>query len=293
MGKVEDIMVYSKLVILAVISFVLINNSQTSLPILLENNVDTNLLSILVVASLTFVAYEGFQLVIHAMNEMETPEKNIPRAIYTALFIAIAIYVVISLGTILVIPFEDIVQGKEYALAAGAGGILGHWGTDLVILGALLATSSAISGTLFGASRLMTVIAKDGYLPVYLGNKRKGIPIFALVTMALFAFMLVLIGGLQLILEFGSVTFLFVSLLMAYANFRIRHLTRSSLLVTILAMLGLTCGAALIFYYEFNNEPEQMIFIGLIYVLLTVGAWRFSKMKKTASISTSSTGNPK
>ncbi len=151
MGKIEDIMVYTKLVILTVISFVLVNNCQTTLPILLQSNNDTSVLSILIVASITFVAYEGFQLVINAVNEMETPEKNIPIAIYSAIFIAILIYVVISLGAILAIPFDEIIKNKEYALASGAKHVLGHWGTDLVIIGALLATSSAISGTVFGA----------------------------------------------------------------------------------------------------------------------------------------------
>jgi len=86
MGKIEDLMVSSKLIILVVISFVLINNSQTSLPELLHNEQSTNILSILIVASLTFVAYEGFQLVINAVNEMEQPEINIPKSIYSAIF---------------------------------------------------------------------------------------------------------------------------------------------------------------------------------------------------------------
>ena len=73
---------------------------------------------------------------------METPEKNIPKAIYSAIFLAILIYVVIALGAILAIPFDEIINSKEYALASGAGNILGHWGTDLVIVGALLATSN-------------------------------------------------------------------------------------------------------------------------------------------------------
>lgn len=103
MGKVEDIMVYTKLVILAVISFVLINNSQTSVPVLLQNDGDTIILNIFIVASITFVAYEGFQLVINAVNEMESPERNIPIAIYSAIFLAILIYFVISFGAIVVI----------------------------------------------------------------------------------------------------------------------------------------------------------------------------------------------
>lgn len=279
MGKIEDIMVYTKLVILAIISFVLINNSQTTMPVLLENNSDFSLLSILVISSITFVAYEGFQLVIHAVDEMETPEKNIPKAIYSAIFIAIIIYVIISLGAILAIPAEDIIENKEYALAAGANNILGHWGTDLVILGALLATSSAISGTLFGASRLMGVIAKDGYMPKYLAKRINHIPVYAIISMAVLAFILILAGGLELILEFGSVTFLLVSLLMAYANYKIHHLTNSSLTLTIFAIIGLMTGTILIFYYEFSNQFDQMIFIGTIYILLTLASWLYSRTK--------------
>lgn len=276
MGKIEDVLVYSKLVILAIISFVLINNSHTTLPVLLENDQSTGLLSILIVASITFVAYEGFQLVIHAINEMENPEINIPKAIYSAIFIAVLIYFVISLGAILAIPFEQIIANKEYAMAAGAGNILGHWGTNLVILGALLATSSAISGTLFGASRLMRVIALDGFLPEPLVKCRNHIPVYAVISMACLAFLLVLAGSLKLILEFGSVTFLLVSVLMAVANFKIRDLTGSSPVLTIIALLGLMGGTALIIYYEFITHLLQMVFIIGLYILLTFGSWLYS-----------------
>ncbi len=279
MGKIEDIMVYTKLMILVAISFVLIINSQTTLPVLLQNTNDTNLISILIVASITFVAYEGFQLVIQAVNEMESPEKNIPKAIYSAIFIAIIIYVVISLGAILAIPFEDIVQNKEYALAAGTGNVLGHWGTDLVILGALLATSSAISGTLFGASRLMAVIAKDGYLPLFLVKRVNHIPVIAIVSMAALSFLLVLLGGLELILEFGSMTFLLVSVLMSYANYKICDLTNSSRFLTVLSFFGLMSGMILILYYELSTQLHEMIIIGGIYILLAALSWFYSRNK--------------
>jgi amino acid transporter len=281
MGKIEDIMVYTKLLILAIISFVLINNSQTTLPILLHSDNDTSILSILIVASLTFVAYEGFQLVINAVNEMENPEKNIPKAIYSALFLAVLIYFVISLGAILAIPFESIIQNKEYALASGAGSVLGHWGTDLVILGALLATSSAINGTLFGASRQMAVIATDGYFPTLLAKRRNNIPLYSILSMAVMAFLLVLAGSLEVILEFGSITFLLVSLLMAFTNFKIRHLTNSSTFITVLSFLGLLGGTLLILYYEFNNQPEQVLFILGLYALLTISSWLFSRSRQS------------
>lgn len=279
MGKIEDLMVYTKLIILAIISFVLINNSNTSLPVLLHDQPPVSVMTILIVASLTFVAYEGFQLVINAVKEMDSPERNIPKAIYSAIFLAILIYFVIATGAILAIPFDEIISNKEYALAAGANNVLGHWGSDLVIIGALLATSSAISGTVFGASRQMAVIAQDGYFPSVLSRRINSIPVFAIISMSLMAFLLILAGSLQVILEFGSVTFLVVSLLMAFANFRIRDLTDSSTVVTLLSFAGLLVGTVLILYYEYTSQPEQLVFIILLYTILTIGAWLFSKSK--------------
>ncbi len=280
MGKVEDLMVYTKLVILTIISFVLINNANTTIPTLIQNNQDISTLSILIVASLTFVAFEGFQLVINAVNEMDNPDKNIPKAIYSAMILAILIYIILSLGAILTIPFEDIIKDQEYALASGADKILGHWGTELVILGALLATSSAISGTLFGASRQMAVIAQDGYFPNYLAKRKNNIPIYSIVTMAILALILILVGNLKVILEFGSVTFLLVSFLMAYANFKIYKKTNSSLLITITAMIGLAIGTILIVYDEYITQVEQLYFIGGLYFILTISAFIYSKLKK-------------
>ncbi|MDG6772749.1 APC family permease [Thiomicrorhabdus sp. ZW0627] len=277
MGKIEDLMVYTKLVILVVISFVLINNSNTTLPTLIEHNGTISILDIMIVASITFVAYEGFELVINAVNEMEKPEKNIPRAIYAAIFLAILIYLVIALGAILTIPFADIIQNKEYALASGADKILGHWGTELVIIGALLATSSAISGTVFGASRQMSAIAEDRYLPAYLTKHSRRIPVYAVLTLSALAFVLVLSGSLQLILEFGSVTFLIISLLMAFANFRIRHQTNSSAFITLTSLFGLAVATVLVFYSEISTQPVQMALILGTYILLTIGAWLYAK----------------
>ncbi|GHF12675.1 hypothetical protein GCM10017044_03300 [Kordiimonas sediminis] len=276
MGKIEDVIVYTKLIILTVISFVLVNNSQTSLPVLFEEARDVGLATILIVSSLTFVSYEGFQLVINAVKEMDEPERNIPKAIYTSLFLAVVIYVVISFGAMLAIPTAEIVQNKEYALAAGAGNVLGHWGSDLVVLGALLATSSAISGTVFGASRQMAVIARDGFFPSFLGRRVNGIPVYSIFAISGLAFLLVLAGNLQVILEFGSVTFLLVSLLMAIANLKIRHKTGSSLLLTSFAVVALLVGTMMIFYYEFTFQPEQLLFIVGLYVLLTISSLGFS-----------------
>jgi len=281
MGKIEDFLVYTKVLILAVISFLLMQHGQKSfIAFLKEMYMDaeqSSLLQLLIVSSITFVAYEGFQLVINAIEEIEKPNKLIPRSIYTAIVVVILIYVIIALGALFAIPEEELIKNKEYALAAGAKMILGKWGEWLVIFGALLSTSSAINGTLFGASRQLAAIAEDGYFPKFLTRKRSGIPVNAIITMALFGAFLILVGGLRLILEFGSVTFIISSLIVAYANHVIRNKTNSSALMTTLAMTGLFVGVVLILYYEALNRPEQLLFILLMYLMLGVGAYVYGR----------------
>jgi len=283
MGKIEDVMVYTKLVILAVISAALIYYGETDLhtfsQIFIKDFEQSSLMSIFIVASVTFVAYEGFQLVINAVNDMDHPEINIPRAIYTAVILVALIYFIIAMGAVLAIPAEELIRNKEYALASGAENIMGQGGWYLVVIGAVLATSSAISGTIYGSSHQMARIADDGYLP-HLLSKRKGtVPVNAITAMAMTATLLILIGGLRLILEFGSITFLIVSLLMAIANFKIREKTHSSTLFTFIAIGGLLIGTVLIFYYEYQNSPEQLLFIMGLYIVLSLGALGYAKLR--------------
>ncbi|MEX1308006.1 MAG: APC family permease, partial [Eubacteriales bacterium] len=244
----------------------------------------SGIINVLIVASITFVAYEGFQLVINAVEEMKNPDRNIPRAIYMAIFLAIVIYVVISLGAILAIPTQDIIKNKEFALAAGAGKVLGSFGSSIVILGAILATSSAISGTLFGASRQIHAVSQDGYFPKVFSKLDRKIPVRAILLMLVVSSLLILVGGLKLILEFGSITFLLTSLIIAVTNFKLRKETKSANWFTLFVIIVLTIGAALILYYEFKYNLKQMLFILSLYGVLTIFASIYAIRKKKSSV---------
>jgi amino acid transporter len=156
---------------------------------------------------------------------------------------------------------------------------MGNIGQNLVILGAILATSSAINGTLFGASHQMARIADDGYLPKLLSFRKNLIPQYAIIAMAVIASFLIVIGGLRLILEFGSITFLLISLLMSIANFKIRQKSNSSSIITIISILGLSMGTILILYYEYQTHKEQLAFIAFMYLALSLGAWIYAYFK--------------
>ena len=66
---------------------------------------------------------------------------------------------------------------------------------------------------------------------------------------------------------------------MAIANFKIREKTHSSTLFTFIAIGGLLIGTVLIFYYEYQNSPEQLLFIMGLYIVLSLGALGYAKLR--------------
>jgi len=43
-------------------------------------------------------------------------------------------------------------------------------------------------------------------------------------------------------------------------------------------------GIALILYYELQTNPEQLIFIAVMYAVLTLGAWGYAHINKIKNI---------
>jgi len=277
MGSIEDVMVYTKLVLLALISVVLMRaGSITQLTPLAAPGVGVPM--VLMTAAVTFVAFEGFQLAIHATEETANPDRDIPWAIYMSIAGATLIYVLMSIGALAALPKQEIIANKEFALAAGAEHAMGRAGSVLVVAGAVLATCSAISGTIFGASRLLAVIAADGYFPATLAKRRRGhIPTNAILVMTATAFGLVALGGLEQILEFGSITFIIASLLIAWANLKMRKQTHTHGSIAAIAVIGLGASAGAILYYQWSRNPWALAVTLGLYFALTIGAAVFAR----------------
>lgn len=49
--------------------------------------------------------------------------------------------------------------------------------------------------------------------------------------------------------------------------------------ITILVIIALILGSILILFYEFTNAPLQMLFIIILYLILTAGALMFARNK--------------
>jgi len=220
-GRSEDIIVVVKVLILSLfaISGLFFVDSTHLLPVF-----DKGAGGILMAAALIFVAYEGFELIPNAVDEMENPERDLPRAIFISILIAIAIYIVVSLVAVGNLLPAEIAKYKEYALAEAAKPFLGQAGFVLIGLGALLSTASAINATLFGTARLGKVMAQESALPQVFSmrERTKDIPWVSLCVISAATLVFVNLGDLTVISSFASSTFLLIFASINFSAFRLR-----------------------------------------------------------------------
>ncbi len=140
----------------------------------------------------TFIAYHGFDLIAAVGGEVKDPERNIPRAMFISLIVAIVIYILFMLViTVAAVgPGESIAQASsadpEAIVMFAAEAYMGQFGLWLVIIAGILSMLSALYANLLGASHIAFSMAKDRTLPRALGKVDKdwGTPVKAILATA-------------------------------------------------------------------------------------------------------------
>jgi APA family basic amino acid/polyamine antiporter len=117
-------------------------------------------------AALIFFAYIGFDAVSTSGEEAEKPQRDLPIAIVGSLLIATVIYIIVSLVAVGLAP-ADKLGGSEAPLADALeiGGGYGSWAADVLSVGALVAITSVVLTVLYGQTRIMYAMTRDGLLP--------------------------------------------------------------------------------------------------------------------------------
>jgi len=149
---------------------------------------------------LTFIAFEGYDIITTVSEEIKDPKKNIPKAIFRALGIVIPLYLLIlfvSLGSLRAegLPsWQFLGKYREIAIIKAAEEFIPYLGVALIGLGAILSTMSALNATLWASSRVSFAMARDKLLPEKLSTihtKRRTPHISVVTSGAIFLFMAV------------------------------------------------------------------------------------------------------
>ena len=220
-GKAENIVTVAKIIILGVfIAFGLIALVQR--PDALAGFTPLfpkGFGGVIVAMGLTFIAFEGYDLIATVSEEVKEPTKNIPKATFISLGIAVTIYLLILLVSIgAVDPSEFDVYGKtvdqlpaeleihqpldandpeintsweilgvykETGIVRAAENFMPRFGVALIVFGGLFSTMSALNASVLASSRVGFSMGRERMLPPALGAinpKRRTPHVAVLVT---------------------------------------------------------------------------------------------------------------
>lgn len=200
--------------------------------------------SIFMAGMVIFVAYEGFELIANASEEITNPERNLPLAFYISVVVVIVLYVLIGFVTVEAVPEAQLMRAKDYALAVAAKPALGQTGFVVVSIAALLATFSAINATIYGNARLGYFLARDGELPEIFDRQAWNEPVMGVVMTAAISLVIANAISLTEIAVIASASFLLIFALINASAFRLRKEIGGSGAVFVVGLL--LCSAALV-----------------------------------------------
>ncbi|TVP48698.1 MAG: amino acid permease [Gemmatimonadales bacterium] len=180
----------------------------------------------------TFITMQGFELIAGVAGEVRDPRKNVPRAMFASLGVALAVY----LPLLLVVTTVGLPEGAtspaqlardnpETLFAVAASAYLGSFGFWLVIVAALLSTLTALQANLLAGSRVALAMARHRTLPRGLArmDARTGAPIMAIGFVCLSAALLILaIPDLAAAGAAASLIFLLTFAITHYSAWQVR-----------------------------------------------------------------------
>ena len=185
-GKMGSIITILKVVILAgfVVAgfFVMVRNPHLAAKY--EPFLAKGFTGVLAAMGLTYIAFEGYEIIVQSGEEIKNPGRNIPRAIFISLLVVVPVYLLVgavALGAVDIpesvrMAHPEIVRVWDYLAFAKEGAMveaarqfmpLGYF---MMILGGLFATMSALNATIYSSSRVSFAMGRDKNLPDMFGR---------------------------------------------------------------------------------------------------------------------------
>jgi amino acid transporter len=218
-GSVENIITMAKIIILGIfIAYGLKrilqipSEAAASFTPFLPNGAG----GVVIAMGLTFIAFEGYDLIATVAEEIKAPEKTIPRATLISLSVTVFIYLMILLVCIGAIQPESgkswqfMGRYQETAIAKAAENFMPFIGVALIIFGGLLSTISALNATILASSRVAFSMSRDKMLPVSLStiHAQRRTPHIAIAVTGAIVLVMALLFPIQVIGSAASVMFL-------------------------------------------------------------------------------------
>jgi APA family basic amino acid/polyamine antiporter len=168
-------------------------------------------LAVAIVLSLQAViyTYDGWAGVVYFSEEVRNPARDIPRALFGGVLAIIAIYLMVNLALLYVLPISQI-AGQKLAAGAAAEAIFGARGDTIIRSLTILSMLSGINAYHLMATRVLFAMSRDGlFFKSAARVNEGGTPTVALFVSTAVAVLFVLSGTFEKVI--AALAFFFVA----------------------------------------------------------------------------------
>jgi APA family basic amino acid/polyamine antiporter len=138
--------------------------------------------------------YDGWTGVVYFSEEVEQPGKNIPRSLFVGILSIIAIYLLVNIALLYVLPIAKI-AGQDFAVGVAANEIFGRHGDTVFRSLTILSMLSAVNAYHLMATRVLFAMSRDGLFTAKASGVNKGgTPVFALFVSVMVAVLFIVFG---------------------------------------------------------------------------------------------------
>lgn len=214
--------------------------------------------------AITFFSYEGFRIITHTAEDIVNPEKNLMKAIFISIGIAMVIYTALAYAVFGNLEVDKVIEAKNYALAEASKPVFGAIGFTIISVTALFSTSSSINAVLYATTNISYQMAKDGEFPAFfaiqLGLSRVGLFVSLVATGLLILFL-----DLLQIAAVGSIAVLFIHAVTHLGHLKIIDQTKASKLLVVTALLTTLAVIVLFLIYSIKDSYTILfLFVGIL-----------------------------
>ncbi len=154
--------------------------------------------------TLCILAYKGFTTITNQGGDLRDPEKNLVRSIVISIAACAVLYLLLTVSVAGSLRVDEIVEARDYALAAAAEPLFGPWGVWLTIALAMVATLSGLLASVYSVSRLYDMLRDMDQAP----RLPSGVPHQSLVITVGLAILVTIFLDLGQIASMGAILYI-------------------------------------------------------------------------------------
>lgn len=232
-----------------------------------------------VAAAVSFVAFQGWQLLMYDQDAIADARETIRRSIYVSIPVAVSIYVGVAVVTTSLVDPSLVARHPETALADAAAQFGGRIGRLIISVSALFSTASAINATLFSSAQFADGLISDGLMPDRFESDDAGdVPSHIVLGLGALTAAFTVYGTLQGITSFASLAFIVVFGGMSFLAFRRRGESDVQGVVPAVGVAGTVLFFPLLLWHLYAERFEVFVTVLVVAaIVLTVELLYFER----------------